>query len=84
MAKYKKVNENVVDDIVEKIFGALGRAARPFFISQMVRKDKKFAKLWKQGEKNRKDINAYLKDVTKGSTITKKQRQALRSGDLPW
>ena len=84
MAKYKQVNESVVDNIVDKIFGALGRAARPFFVSSMMSKDKKFANLYKKGEKNRKDIDSYLKQVTKGSKITKKQRQALRRGEFPF
>jgi len=84
MAKYKQIDESVVDRFIEKIFRALGRAARPFFIASLIKKDKHFAKLWKQGEKNRRDINDYLKKMTKGVKLTKKQQQAFDRGDLPF
>ena len=84
MAKYKQLDESVVDRFIEKIFRALGRASRPFFIASLIKKDKNFANLWKQGEKNRRDIDAYLKKVTKGVKLTRKQPQAFDRGDLPF
>lgn len=84
MAKYKKMNEGKVDRVISAIFRAIGSAARPFFITSMMNKDKNFAKLYKQGEKNRKDINTYLKKVTKGVKLTRKQQQAFDRGDFPF
>jgi hypothetical protein len=84
MAKYKQVNESTVDRIVASVFRALGSAARPFFITSMMSKDKNFSKLYKQGEKNRKDINVYLKKATKGVKLTRKQQKAFDDGKFPF
>ena len=53
-------------------------------LSKLIKKDKNFAKLWKQGEQNRKDIDAYLKKVTKGTKLTRKQQDAFDKGKFPF
>tara|TARA_R100000027_G_C2181548_1_gene74098 strand:+ start:273 stop:527 length:255 start_codon:yes stop_codon:yes gene_type:complete len=84
MAKYKPIHESKVDRFISAIFRALGSASRPFFIASLIKKDKNFAKLWKQGEQNRKDIDAYLKKVTKGTKLTRKQQDAFDKGKFPF
>tara|TARA_Y100001938_G_C7984344_1_gene376111 strand:+ start:645 stop:899 length:255 start_codon:yes stop_codon:yes gene_type:complete len=84
MAKYKPISESKVDRFISAIFRALGSATRPFFIASLIKRDKNFAKLWKQGEENRKNIDAYLKKVTKGTKLTRKQQDAFDKGKFPF
>ena len=84
MAKYKPISESKVDRFISAIFRALGSATRPFFIASLIKRDKNFAKLWKQGEENRKNMDAYLKKVTKGTKLTRKQQDAFDKGKFPF
>ena len=84
MAKYKRLDESVVDKFVDNLFRAIGKGLSPFFIGTISAKDPVLGKKIKQLKKDRKEIANYLKSVMKKKTLTKSQKQALARNEWPF
>ena len=80
MAKYKKVNEGILDKFISSVFGAIGRGAHSRALKHLSKKDPVIAKQIKTIEKNRKELAKMLK---KANVVkpTKADRAALAKGE---
>ena len=61
MAKYKKVNEGILDKFISSVFGAIGRGAHSRALKHLSKKDPVIANQIKTIEKNRKELAKMLK-----------------------
>ena len=80
MAKYKKINEDIIDNLIGSIFRTIGRGVESMAIKRLSQKDPAFAKKVKKAEQAKKDLDAYLKSrgVPK---LTKAEKRAAARGD---
>ena len=84
MAKYKKLDESVVDRFVEKLFIAIGRGLSPFFMANISAKDPVLGKKIKQLKRDRKEVDHYIKKTMKKNKLTRKEKRALDAGQWPF
>ena len=84
MAKYKRLDESVVDKFVDNLFRFIGKGLSPFFIGTISARDPVLGKKIKQLKKDRKEIANYLKSVMKKKTLTKSEKQALARNEWPF
>tara|TARA_B100001093_G_C26340977_1_gene806042 strand:- start:153 stop:419 length:267 start_codon:yes stop_codon:yes gene_type:complete len=85
MPKYT-MNENILGDFVSSIFRAIGRGGGSRVINKLAAKDPKFAKLQKDLEKSRDELDTYLKNKVRTKPKAKLSRadiKAINRGDLP-
>ena len=85
MTKYT-MNENILGDFVSSIFRAIGRGGGSRVINKLAAKDPKFAKLQKDLEKSRDELDTYLKNKVRTKPKAKLSRadiKAINRGDLP-
>ena len=80
MAKYKKINEDIIDNLIGSIFRTIGRGVESMAIKRLSQKDPDFAKKVKKAEQAKKDLDSYLK--SRGvPELTKAQKRAVARGD---
>ena len=80
MAKYKKVNEGILDKFIGSVFGAIGRGAHSRALKHLSKKDPDIAKQIKTIEKNRKELAKMLKQANVEKP-TKADKAALAKGE---
>ena len=74
MPKYKRVNEDIVDTFINKLFLLVGKGLESATIRNLSKSDPELAKQIKDLQQTRKDI---------AKTITRKQRRQLSRNELP-
>lgn len=65
MAKYKKINEDILSNFVDGIFGAIGRGLRSAAIKKISRKDPELGAHIKKIDMDTKAMIKHLKDKNK-------------------
>lgn len=65
MAKYKKVNESVIDNFLERMFAYLAKDRKSQAIDALKKKDPAFAKAYAEIEKGKEKIRKRLKKMTR-------------------
>ena len=81
MSKYKKVNEDIVDNLIGGIFGAIGKRLRSGALKTLAKRDPEIGDKIKKLEKLRSDLDASLK--SKGiPPLTRAQKKAIARGEL--
>jgi len=65
MAKYKKINEDIIDRFLDSLFGALGRGMRSAAIRKVSRKDPELGAHIQKIENDTKSMIKYLKNKNK-------------------
>ena len=61
MAKYKKITENIVDNLIGSIFRTIGRGVKSVALTHLSNKDPEIKKKIKNLEKSKKDLDSYLR-----------------------
>ncbi len=74
MPKYKKVNEDIIDNFITKIFTSVGKGLESRAIKKLSKSDPELAKQFKDLQKTKKRLDNYL---------TKKEKQAINRGEKP-
>ena len=74
MPKYKRVNEDIVDTFINKLFLLVGKGLESATIRSLSKSDPELAKQMKDLKQTRKDIE---------KTITRKQRSQMNRNELP-
>jgi hypothetical protein len=81
MAKYKKVNEDIIDTLLGGIFSAIGKRGHSVALKTLSKRDPEIGDKIKKLEKLRSDLDKSLK--SKGvAALTKAQKRALARGEL--
>ena len=65
MAKYKKVNEGIIDKFIEKVFTKIAKNQRSKAIDDLAKKDPEFAKGYEGLKQMYKDMNRELNTKAK-------------------
>jgi len=80
MAKYKKITEGIVDNLIGSIFRTIGRGVESVALKQLSKKDPEFKKKIKKAEKAKDDLESYLR--SRGvPELTKAEKRALARGE---
>ena len=74
MPKYKRVNEDIVDTFINKLFLLVGKGLESTAIRKLSKSDPELAKQMKDLQQTRKDIE---------KTITRKQKSQMARNELP-
>lgn len=64
MAKYKKVNEGVVDNFLSRMFSYIAKDRHSAAMQDLMDKDPEFAKSYKEILKNKKKIEKRMKKMS--------------------
>ena len=73
MAKYKKINEGIIDNFIDKIFAKTAAKMHSKAIAKLSKEDPNFAKNYKELQKLRDKMEKDLKK--KGMTIAQRAAQ---------
>jgi predicted phage tail protein len=65
MAKYKKINESIVDNFLERMFAYLAKDRKSQAIDALKKKDPEFARAYAEIEKGKEKIRKRLKKMTR-------------------
>mgnify|MGYP003133407647 CR=1 FL=1 len=84
MAKYKKIDEIIVEDFVGALFRAIGSGLRKPVLKTLSQKDPKLGNLVKDLEQSREKVDSYIKQKTKKSNLSKAEKQKLSKGEWPF
>ena len=76
MAKYKKINEGIIDKFIDKIFAKTAKKMQSKAIAKLSKEDPDFAKNYKELQKLRDKMEKDLKK--KGMTIAQRAAQIAR------
>jgi hypothetical protein len=80
MAKYKKITENIVDNLIGSIFRTIGRGVESVALKKLSKKDPEFKKKIKKAENAKNDLESYLR--SRGvPELTKAEKRALARGE---
>ena len=80
MAKYKKINEGIIDTFVGALFTAVGKGSHSRALKSISKKDPKIAKKIKNIQQNRKVLKQMLKDAGV-KKLTKADKKAISKGE---
>jgi len=61
MPKYKKVNENIIDKFIDKVFGSIAKGIHSAALKDLGRKDSQFKKDYETMQKIHKRVRARYK-----------------------
>ena len=64
MAKYKKINEGIVDRFLERMFSYIAKDRHTAAMQDLMEKDPEFAKSYKEILKNKKKIEKRFKKMS--------------------
>tara|TARA_R100000005_G_C4911011_1_gene148692 strand:+ start:83 stop:334 length:252 start_codon:yes stop_codon:yes gene_type:complete len=80
MAKYKKITENIVDNLIGSIFSTIGKGVKSVALKHLSNKDPEFKKKIQKAEKARNDLESYLR--SKGvPELSKAEKRAADRGE---
>ena len=82
--KYKVLNESSIDRFVEKVFAGIGGLVSPIFLKALVRKDPELGKIVKKINRNKNDLDSYIRRTTRGVKLSKAKKKRLAAGDWPF
>ena len=84
MAKYKKINEIIVEDFVGALFRAIGSGLKKPILKTLSQKDPKLGDLVKDLEKSREKVYSYVKQKTKATSLSRAEKKKLNKGEWPF
>jgi|TARA_Y100000310_G_scaffold92767_1_gene90394 hypothetical protein len=74
MAKYKKVNEGIIDTFISALFNKVGKGMESATITKLSKTDPELAQQFKDLQQKRKEIV---------KTLTRKQKSKMKKNELP-
>ena len=74
MAKYKKVNEGIIDTFISALFNKVGKGMESATITKLSKTDPELAQQFKDLQQKRKEIV---------KTLTRKQKSKMKKHELP-